>query len=87
VSCWPTFIMTEYKQCVRDNKVKDWRGDMTGKADQGKAMISRLKGMFKDLPRDPWMVRDMWCQAFDLLEQIQEGLACLQAHMDYELEW
>jgi hypothetical protein len=60
---------------------------MTGKVDQGKAMISRLKGMFKDLPRDPWMVRDMWCQAFDLLEQIQEGLACLQAHMDYELEW
>jgi len=86
VACWPTFIMTELKESVLTGKEKDWRGDMTGKSEQGKVMVGQLRGMFKVLPQDPWMVRDFWCQAFDLLEQIQAGIACLQAHMDYELE-
>jgi hypothetical protein len=73
--------MTEYKQSINDNKEKDWRNDMTGKADQGKVMVGRLKGMFKDLPRDPWMVRDMWCQAFELLEQILERCPCSKIMM------
>jgi hypothetical protein len=79
--------MAEYNQCAAAGNVREWRADMAGKADQGHVVIGRLKGMFRLIPKDPWVVRDLWCQALELFEQIQAGLACLQAHLDYELEF
>jgi hypothetical protein len=76
--------MAEYKERMLANEGRIWRLDLLGKAEQGKVFLNRMKGMFKELPSDPWIVRDLWCQAFELTEQIQAGLACLHAHIDYE---
>jgi hypothetical protein len=75
--------MEEYNALVRMGKEKLWRADMVGKAEQGTSMLRDLKGLFKVLPSDPWQVRDLWCQGFELAEDIQAGLACIQAHVDY----
>jgi hypothetical protein len=34
-----------------------------------------------DLPTEPWVYRDMWRQAVDLLSTLHEGIACLEVHI------
>jgi hypothetical protein len=84
VVCWPTFIMQELQEREKLGEQKEWRQDMLGKAEQGRVIVSQLKGMFNVLPSDPWQVRDLWLQACDISEHIQAGIACLNAHLDIE---
>ena len=54
---------------------------MKYKVRQGLTALGELKALFLVLPKDPWMVRDIWCQAFELAGEIHRGLACIQAYL------
>jgi hypothetical protein len=54
---------------------------MLDKASEGLLALAKLRGLFVELPQDPWQVGDIWCQAFDLASEIQAGVACLHAHV------
>jgi hypothetical protein len=77
--------MHELHERMKVGEEKEWRLDMLGKADQGRAIATKLKGMYNVLPSDPWQVRDLWLQATDILESIQAGIACIEAHLDLEV--
>jgi hypothetical protein len=82
VSTWQSCIIDEYNVARDKDKVKEWRLKMSEKREDGLEVIGWLRGMFQMLPTSAWKVRDLWSQAFALLEEIQAGVSCISAMVD-----
>jgi len=70
-----------HEHAVDANSQGEWKCDMLDKASEGLTALAQIRGLFVELPQDPWQVGDLWCQAFDLASEIQGGVACLHAHV------
>jgi hypothetical protein len=81
VACWPPIICKLHEDAFRTNTEGEWKYDMEQKSFEGLWALGEIRKLFIELPRDPWQVRDLWCQAFDLASEIQAGVACLRAHI------
>jgi hypothetical protein len=67
---------------VERNDVEEWYEELDDKVRRGLGALYELKALFLELPtRTPWMIRDIWCQAFELAGEIHRGIACIQAHI------
>ena len=81
VVCWPHTLQVLHDLALKEDEEEEWRDDMKDKVRQGLKALGHLKALFLELPHDRWMVRDMWCQAFELAGEIHRGIACIQAHL------
>ena len=81
VACWPFVIENLYKEALAQDAVDEWEEDLKDKIRKGHIALDELKSLFMDLTKDAWMVRDLWCQAFDLVSEIHEGVACVRAQL------
>jgi hypothetical protein len=81
IICWPHTLQLQYEEALKNDEEEEWKDDMKDKIRQGFTALADLKSLFLVLPKDPWMVRDIWCQAFELAGDIHRGLACIQAHL------
>lgn len=81
VACWPFVIEKLYKEALANSAVDEWEENMKDKIRKGRIGLDELKSLFMELTKDPWMVRDLWCQAFDLASEIHEGVACVHAQL------
>jgi len=76
--CWPRTLPRLRQEALLTCTEDEWKCEVTEKILQGLGALGDLKRMYEVLPKDPWMVRDLWSQAFTLACEIQAGLACLQ---------
>jgi hypothetical protein len=81
VVCWPHALIVLRKEALESDEEDEWKEELKDKVRQGLMTLSGLRGLFIELPKSPWMIRDTWCQAFDLAGEIQQGIACIQAHL------
>lgn len=82
ITGWPDTLKELHGYAVQTNKVEEWYEDLEEKVRRGLGALSELKVLFLELPtREPWMIRDIWCQAFELAGEIHRGIACIQAHI------
>lgn len=81
IICWPHTLPELHDEASNNGEEDEWKRDMKYKVRQGLTALGELKALFLVLPKDPWMVRDIWCQAFELAGEIHRGLACIQAYL------
>jgi hypothetical protein len=81
IVCWPHTLQMLHDEALVNNDEEEWKDDLKDKIRQGLMGLNDLKVLFMELPKDPWMVRDIWCQAFELAGEIHRGIACIQAHL------
>jgi hypothetical protein len=79
---WPHTLQELYEEAVENDEEEEWYGDLKDKVRQGLTALNELKALFLELPtQTPWMIRDIWCQAFELSGELHRGIACVQAHL------
>jgi hypothetical protein len=82
ILCWPHILQELHREAVEEDDEEEWRGELNDKVRQGMNALGELKSLFLELPtHTPWMIRDIWCQAFELAGEIHRGIACIQAHL------
>jgi hypothetical protein len=82
IASWPHTLELLYDKSVEIGGEEEWREDLNDKVRQGLTALCNLKALFLELPtHSKWMVRDIWCQAFELAAELQRGIACIQTHL------
>jgi hypothetical protein len=82
IASWPHTLQILYDEVVDNDGDKEWCGDLKEKVRQGLTALNDLKSLFLELPtNNKWMVRDIWCQAFELAGELHRGTASIQAHL------
>jgi hypothetical protein len=82
ITGWPHTLKELHGEAVERNDVEEWYEELDDKVRRGLGALYELKALFLELPtRTPWMIRDIWCQAFELAGEIHRCIACIQAHI------
>jgi hypothetical protein len=82
VDCWPHVLRELHEEAVENDDEEEWHRDLKDKMRQGLTVLRELRALFLELPTNtPWMIRDIWCQAFELAGEVHRGIACIQAHL------
>jgi hypothetical protein len=83
---WPEAIIDELHTHVEQEKVRIWRAKLIRKIREGKGFLYYVRTAFQRLPHDIDTVRDMWCMACELVQEIQAGVSCMEIHLGLEHE-
>jgi hypothetical protein len=82
IACWPHTLQELHEEAMENDEEEEWRRDLNDKVRQGLTALADLKALFVELPTTtPWVIRDIWCQAFELSGEIHTGIACVKAHL------
>lgn len=82
IDSWPHTLKELYEEALEEKDEEEWFEELKEKVRVGLEHLSELRALFVVLPDGkPWVVRNVWCQAFELSGQIQRGIACIQAHL------
>jgi hypothetical protein len=82
IACWPHTLQVLHDDAVERGGEEEWYWELKDKVRQGLTGLGDLKGLFLELPtHTPWIIRDIWSQAFELAGEFHKGIACIQAHL------
>lgn len=71
------------KRATRQGRLQEWMLEIYEIVDEGRALQRELQQAIDDaLPREDWMIKDLWRSSLQLMEFILEGIYTLEVRLD-----
>lgn len=78
ITNWPSELEQSYQVAIASSRLEEWVTNVWSHAEEGRAILRRLKEMEGRLPWEMWKIRELWRVQCELVERLARGISYLE---------